>query len=185
GVFRAARFKERPREATGDQWTFVDNPFVGTRELSGLMILMTMVNNWDLRADNTAVFPATGSDGVTELHYVVSDLGASFGRMEDVRFPQSILSLLSWVNWDVHEYQQQRFIDGVHEGRLRLHFRGRLSMPEVPVEHARWFAGLVGQLTPEQIRQAFEAAAATPEQVDGFSARFLAKVRKLRAAVSD
>lgn len=185
GVFRGARFKERPREATGEQWTVFDNPFVGTRELSGLMILMTMINNWDMRPANTAVMPAEGKDGATELHYIVSDLGASFGRMQDVRFPQRIFSMLPWVNWSVRDYQEQRFIDGVHDSRLHLHFRGLSSMPEVPLDHARWFADLVSQLTPRQIRQALEAAAATPEEVDGFSTRFLSKARELRTAVSE
>ena len=185
GAFRAARFKERPREATGDRWTIFDNPFVGTRELSGLMILMAMISNWDLTRANTAVLPAVADDGTKELHYVVSDLGATFGHMEDVRFPRSIFSMYPWTNWNLHDYETQRFVDGVHDGRLRLHFRGVLSMPEIPLDDARWFAGLACQLTPAQVRQAFEEAGATPQEVDGFSARFLEKVRELEAAVAE
>ena len=185
GAFRGARFKERPREVTGDRWTIFDNPFVGTRELSGLMILMAMISNWDLTPANTAVLPGVADDGTKELHYVVSDLGATFGHMEDVRFPRSIFSMYPWTNWNLHDYEEQRFIDAVHDGRVRLHFRGVLSMPEIPLDHARWFAGLAGQLTPNQVRQAFEAAGATPQEVDGFSARFLEKVRELEAAVGE
>ncbi|HEY3885650.1 MAG TPA: hypothetical protein VGL62_10610, partial [Vicinamibacterales bacterium] len=57
GHFRGARFKQHPKsgEDLNQPWTFRRNPFVGTRELSGLMILMTMVNNWDLTPDNHAV----------------------------------------------------------------------------------------------------------------------------------
>jgi hypothetical protein len=35
-----------------------------------------------------------------------------------------------------------------------------------------------------QVRQAFESAGATPQEVDGFSARFLEKVRELDAATA-
>jgi len=182
GRFRAARFKEPPHsEATGDHWTFKDNPFVGTRELSGLMILMTMINNWDVSANNLGVLHDKESG---ELRYVVTDLGASFGHMENVRLPFSIFSTYPWTKWNVHDYQRQTFIDSVHDGRIRLHFRGEVTMPEIPIEHARWFAGLAIQLTATQVRQAFEAAGATPAEVNGFSARFLEKVGDLQTAVS-
>jgi len=51
-------------------------------------------------------------------------------------------------------------IDGVSGGRLKLHYRGRSQslFRSVPVEHARWFAGIVGQLTDDQLRDAFRAA---------------------------
>jgi hypothetical protein len=186
GRFRAARFKERPRgDATDEHWTFTDNPFVGTRELSGLMILMAMINNWDVSSNNLAVLRDTGEDGTHGLRYVVSDLGASFGHMENVRFPWSIFSMYPWTKWNLHDYQEQRFIDSVGNGGIRLHFRGEATMPLIPLDHARWFAGLVGQLTPAQIRQAFESAGATPGEVDGFSSRFLEKVHELGAAVTD
>lgn len=186
GRFRAARFKERPRgEATDLHWTFGDNPFVGTRELSGLMILMTMISNWDITPANTAVLRETDTDGATELRYVVSDLGGSFGHMENPHLPWSIFSTYPWTKWNLHDYRQQRFIESVADGHVRLHFRGEISMPDIPLDHARWFAGLVSQLTPNQVRQAFEAAGATPEEADGFSARFLEKVRELEAAVAE
>jgi|SRR5579872_7146436 len=182
GHFRAARFKERPRDATEDHWTFTDNPFVGTRELSGLMILMTMINNWDVSSNNLGVL-RDAEDG--QLRYLVSDLGASFGHMENVRFPFVIFSTYPWTKWNVRDYQRQPFIDGVHDGRIRLHFRGEAKMPDIPTDQARWFAGLVSQLTAAQIRQAFQAAGATPAEVDGFAARFSEKVRELETAVSE
>jgi hypothetical protein len=182
GLFRGARFKRRPKkeETTDVHWTFLDNPFLGTRELSGLMILMTMLNNWDLTRINTAVLQDKG-----EGHYLVSDLGASFGHMEDVRLPWSLFSMYPWTKWNVRDYQEQRFLDGVHDGRLRLHFRGEVSLPDIPLEHARWFSDLVSQLTPAQIRAAFESAGATPDETAGFAARFEQKVRELQAAVAE
>lgn len=186
GRFRGARFKERSPDlkSTKQNWSIDKNPFVGTRELSGLKILMTMISNWDLDPANLQVLRARNRDGTTELRYAVTDLGASFGHLEDVRFPHSLLSMYPWTNWNLHDYQEQRFIEGVKDGQLKLHYRGEAGFRTVPLEDARWFAGLVSQLTPQQIRAAFEAAAATPDQVDGFSKRFLEKAQELEAATS-
>ena len=86
GRFQVARFEKRPAEIvrTGDSWSFDRNPFVGTQELSGLMILMTMINSWDLGGTrNMTVQKAPGENGAAELKYLVSDLGATFGRMDN------------------------------------------------------------------------------------------------------
>ena len=50
------------------------NSFVGTRELDGLRVLMALMNNWDLKTSNNAIYEAGA-----EL-YLVSDLGGTFGR---------------------------------------------------------------------------------------------------------
>jgi hypothetical protein len=55
-------------------------------------------------------------------------------------------------------------------------------MRTVPVEHAKWFAGVVGQLSDEQLRDAFRAAGATDEEVNGFAARLRQKINELKAA---
>lgn len=88
-----------------------------------------------------------------------------------------------WTKWNVRDYQEQRFLDGVHDGRLRLHFRGEVTLPDIPLEHARWFSDLVSQLTPGQIREAFASAGVTPEETAGFASRFEEKVGELRTAV--
>lgn len=186
GRFPGAGFKERSPDLTNTKqhWSVDKNPFVGTRELSGLLILMTMISDWDLNPRNLEILEAHNPDRTTELRYVVSDLGASFGHMEDGRPPHSLLSMYPWTMWNLQDYQKQRFIEGVKDDQLALHFRGNVDFRTVPIEHARWFSGIVSQLTPAQVRQAFEAAGATPQEVDGFSARFLEKVRELQQAAA-
>jgi hypothetical protein len=39
----------------------------------------------------------------------------------------------------------------------------------VPVADAQWIGGLLAQLTPQQIRDAFRAAGYQPAEVDGFA----------------
>ena len=180
GRFRIARFEKRPAEIvrTGDGWSFDRNPFVGTKELSGLMILMTMTNSWDLGGTrNMTVLKAPGENGAGELRYLVSDLGATFGRMDRAALVRHR------TKWSLEDFRKQKFIDRATKEFLDLHFTGDGAIDLVPMAHARWFAGLVTQLTAEQLRQAFEVAGATPEEVDGFSARLLEKINLLNSAV--
>lgn len=179
GRFAKARFSRLDPDIaeTEDEWTFRENPFVGQQELSGLMILMTMLNNWDIRGEaNNAVVRAATPNGAQERRYLVGDLGATFGRMGG--------RISNHSKWNLEDYQAEGFIEKVEDGVVHLDYDGIESdMDRVPLEHARWFASLVSQLTHDQVRRAFEAAGAVPAEVDGFSQRFMAKVRELQAVV--
>jgi hypothetical protein len=184
GTFKGARFERRPKniERTKIAWAWGDNPFVGTKELSGLGILMTMINNWDTRrvSKNNIVLRVTAGDGTIEDWYIVEDLGSSFGKMG--RYPY----LTKRNRWDLEDFKAQKFIDGVSGSTLDLHYKGGArSINKIPLEHARWFAGLASQLNERQIRSAFEAAGATPAEISGFSARIMEKIRELQSAVDD
>src|SRR5207245_10551047 len=76
GIVHAARLK---RKAHGIKkianWDWFQNPFVSTKELNGLRVMMVLMNNWDLKEINNAIDVVDG-----EQRYVVSDLGASFGK---------------------------------------------------------------------------------------------------------
>lgn len=179
GTFTRARFARRDPSVTptDEEWTFHENPFVGSKELSGLLILMTMINNWDIRGSaNNDVVRVKTADGGLEQRYMVGDLGGTFGRMGG---PISARS-----KWNLADYKAEGFIEKVEGGVVHLDYDGFDSkMDRVPLEHARWFASLVSQLTPEQVRRAFQASGATPKEVEGFSARFVEKVAQLQAAV--
>src|SRR5580700_4201377 len=59
-------------------WQWRESPFANTRELNGLKVMMAVINNWDLKDENNAIY-RNGSDRI----YMVSDLGASFGTDRD------------------------------------------------------------------------------------------------------
>jgi hypothetical protein len=181
GTFQEARFEKRPKDLkrTDIRWAWGDNPFIGTKELSGLRILMTMLNNWDTRrrSKNNLVVEIQRDDGRIEDWYEVGDLGSTFGHMA---------SLVHRTEWNLAEFKKQKFIDRVNGETLYLHYEGgSKSMNEVPLEHARWFAAMAGQLTENQVRRAFEAAGATPAEIDGFSSRVMEKIRELQSAVGE
>ncbi len=177
GRFRDARFRWRdpatPR--TDEEWTFKQNPFVGSREMSGLHIVMTMINNWDIDgARNNKVLRASGPDGRAERWFIVSDLGATFGRMGGGR-------VTDHSKWTLAHFREERFIDKVDKGMLYLAYDGYDPYIErVPLEHAKWFAGLASQLTGEQVRRAFEAAGATPAEAAGYTTKVMQKIAMLR-----
>jgi hypothetical protein len=179
GNFLNARFRHKDPAIvrTDEDWTLRKNPFVGGRELSGLMTLMTLLANWDIGGTrNTKVLRVTDRDGPVELRYAVTDLGASFGRMGG--------RLASHSKWKLADYDAEGFVEKVEGEELHLDYDGlEPGVDHIPIEHARWFASLLAQLTPAQVRRAFEAAGATPDEVEGFTKRVVEKIAELQAAV--
>lgn len=180
GSFSSAMFERRPddiaRRAT--PWSWDSNPFAGTKELSGLAILAVMLNNWDAKLDNNNVLGMWADESHSQVYewYIVADWGGTLGKMG---------GFMSHSKWDLDAFQKQGFIKGVSGGRLQLEYSGKGGniLKSVPLEHARWFAGIVSQLSDEQIRDAFRAAGASQMETNGFSARIRAKINELQAAV--
>jgi hypothetical protein len=180
GRFRSARFRRRNpnMERIGDGWAFERNPFFGRQDLSGLMILMTLINNWDIEGPrNNAILRVTTPEGSLEHWYIVADLGAAFGRMGGVVSNHS--------KWNLADFLTERFIERVSRDGLDLDYDGLdPSLDVVPLEHARWFAGLASQLNETQLRRAFEAAGASRAEIEGFSVKLTTKITELSAAVA-
>jgi hypothetical protein len=180
GRFADARFERRPTdiERLSKRWGVDDNPFVGSKELSGLLIVVALLNNWDFRPENTGVLRVSAG-GVREDRYVVTDVGTAFGRMDDSFFRRH-------SRWNEKEYQADRaFIRRADRTTLELHYRPNgVDRARVPLRHARWLAQFTDQLTELQLRQAFAAGGASRAEADAFTTRLLEKIRELRTALS-
>jgi hypothetical protein len=59
--------------------------------------------------------------------------------------------------------------------RLRLEWIGK----NIPRDHVKWLGQLFGQLTPDQIRDAFRAAGYSPQEVDEFAQVVLGRIAEL------
>ncbi|MGH9800233.1 MAG: hypothetical protein ACRD82_07700, partial [Blastocatellia bacterium] len=179
GSFTNGMFEKRPEEIArrAIPWEWDSNPFKGTKELSGLAILNAMLNNWDAKATNNNVLGMYDDDGKVIDWYLVADWGGSFGKMG---------GFTSHSKWDLDDFTKQAFLDGVSGSQIKLHYSGKMgsSLKAVPTEHARWFAGIIGQLTDTQIRDAFKAAGASSAEVEGFSRRIRQKINELKSAVA-
>ena len=159
GTFSRASFRLRGdgSKRAEERWTFEKNPFVDTPELSGLAILMTMLCNWDIQGPrNNRILMVDG-----EEHYIVSDLGSTFGKMGAFPVPRS--------KWNLEDFKKEEFIEKVDNGQVDLDYEGYGGINKVPVEHARWFSRLASQLTDEQLRAAIKASGASDAEIAGFA----------------
>src|SRR5688572_22779074 len=76
-----ARFRPKlPHlERLGEYWLWADNPFSGTPELKGLLVIMLMLNSSDLKDDNNSIYSvAEPWDGASRW-FVARDVGATLG----------------------------------------------------------------------------------------------------------
>lgn len=191
---RGARFE--PRRANverGPEWDWNDNPFKGTRELSGLKILMILLNNFDARAPNNRIFYVSNTRRGQEARYVVTDLGATLGKADGLGGRRTKNNLKDFLS--------TRFVLGVDEGKVKFdydtrptglgaitvfyppYYRGEVkkekAMRGIPVEHARWIGGLLSRLTDEQLRDAFRAARYDGATMDGYVQSLRARINQL------
>jgi hypothetical protein len=133
-----------------DGWHWDKNPFVGTQELSGLLLINVLIANFDTKASNNRVQTVTYQNGQVENWYMVSDIGGTFGKSDTVASSK----------WNLKQYAKEPFIENHSSKSLRLFFEGRGSknFRSIPLEHAQWIDGLIGSLTRAQIEDAFRAA---------------------------
>jgi hypothetical protein len=162
GSFTNVRFEARPDEwKRAGEWKWKQNPFVSRPEYQGLKIMMALINNWDLKDSNNVIIKERGDD---ELRYVISDLGATFGHASTT----PIFWRITRSRNNPEKYAKSNFFEKVKGDRVVLHFGGknRGLLNDVRVNDAQWIAGLLSQLTDQQIRDAFRAANYTPSQVN-------------------
>ena len=173
GTFYNVRFEARPENLKrAGEWQWKKNPFVGTPELQGLKVMMALINNWDLKDSNNVIL----KDG-NELHYAISDLGATFGHASTTplfwRFTRS--------RNNPTNYAKSNFFEKVKGNRVVLHFGGKNSglMKDISIQDAQWIASLLSQLSDAQLRDAFRAANYTPDQVDLLTRTVRARTNQL------
>jgi hypothetical protein len=165
GTFKNVRLEARPENVERlETWKWKNNPFIGTDEFQGLKIMMVFFNNWDIvDVQNKKLLVETGKG--KELQYIISDLGATFGRLGNNNFP-IFYRLGRSVNKPSH-YNKSRFVKDVEDGRVILAYKGknRSLFKNITVYQARWLADLLVQLTDKQIEDAFRAANYSPGDI--------------------
>jgi hypothetical protein len=196
GTLHNARLK---RSAKGLEkvgiWQWASNPFVGTRELNGLRVLMALINNWDLKDLNNAVYQEKRNDAAegAEQIYVVSDLGASFGTT-GVTLP------VDSAKGNLDAYKHSKFISNITPDYVDFGAPSRPTLIEtfnlpmfihrvdmrwigrhISRADAKWMGQLLGRLSPEQIRDAFRAAGYPPQEAIEFATVVQGRIAELNA----
>jgi hypothetical protein len=166
---RDVRFERRDDGFEEDgNWSWKENPFVGTRDLDGLKILMALLKNWDVKSTNNEIARrVVGSRPGLRIYYV-SDLGASLGQtgtwlhkiplFSDL--PASYFFASSKAKGDPESFAEEKFIKGVEDGKVIFYHRrarGRSMLKDISVGSARWMGGLLGQLSNKQLADAVRA----------------------------
>ena len=155
GTYNNVRLEARPKGVErGERWDWQDNPFADSRELRGLKIMMALINNWDLKTGNNIILETGGRH-----HYVVSDLGSAFGKMAFTsgwflnRFGRSVDEPAAFMKSKfINDVTDDGFVDFAYNGK------GAGLLDDITPADAAWVAGLLGQLTNNQLDDAFRAA---------------------------
>ncbi|HZH31894.1 MAG TPA: hypothetical protein VEY11_14105 [Pyrinomonadaceae bacterium] len=180
GTFENVRLEARPEHIKRlDEWKWADNPFSGTRELRALIIMMAFLNNWDIKdANNKVLLVPNLKTGETRLHYIVSDLGATFGR---VKVDAPVIWRIKRNRNDPADYAADPFLEDVTDGRVFLFYKGKSQrmFDDLRVEEAAWLGGLLAQLSDRQIGDAFRAANYTPGEVLLMTRAVRARIKEL------
>ena len=194
GRIAEARFARKPKgQKKIGIWKWKDNPFTGSREFNGFRVMMALMNSWDLKDENNAVFEdsRTGQD-----LFLMSDVGATFGT-----------NGLSWTHarskGNVESFKGSKFIEkttdttvsfgtpkppiarlieaaGIGEAkdyvnRVGMEWIGK----DIPRQDARWIGSLLKQLSHQQLVDAFRAGHFPPDQIDAYVELVESRIQEL------
>ncbi|HEY1404864.1 MAG TPA: hypothetical protein VGB05_12095 [Pyrinomonadaceae bacterium] len=178
GTFQNVRFEARPANIEREgAWEWEQNPFVGTRELQGLKVLMVLLNNWDTKDENNVLLAVPTESG-TELRYAISDLGATLG--DTGKWP--LLWRFTRSRNDPKGFGGDKLIDEIKDdGRVDFEFSGkkRGMFNDISVEQAQWIGILLSRLSDRQIADAFRAANYSRAEVRTLSRAVRARINEL------
>ena len=193
GTFENARFElDEPgvvKHFDEHSWAWNDNPFVGTRELNGLKIVMMLLSNWDnkdvrdvARGSNTAIFEYRMDRDVLEARYLIIDWGATLGTWGN--------NVLSRGRWDCDAYaaQTDQFVLGMDGGRVLWGYKGQRTADAVmgiTREDVQWLYKYVGGLTDDQLAAGLRASGGTESEIADFTKALRTRLDKLREVGQD
>jgi hypothetical protein len=167
-----ARFRQKDPDLHGlkaeGSWSYYRNPYVGTRELNGLLTLQAMLGNSDLKDQQNVIYTLADPFEGTRRWYVARDLGQSFGRTGAIDAPRG----------DPAVFEETPFIKGVAGGRVEFHYEGRhrVLFEHIRPSDVRWVCSQLKQLTDQQWADAFRAGGFAKPVADRFIRRMKQKI---------
>jgi len=166
-------------------WSWEQNPFVGTRELQGLKVLMALINNWDLKTENNKIVRASkksGGERDVQIYYV-ADVGGTLGKTGSFfnRLP-GLGNAPAGTKGNPSGYASQAFIDGVKDGQVVFHYKGKdpKALHGITVENARWMGNLLGRLSDKQLSDAFRSAGFDDSDVATYVRAMRSRINELK-----
>jgi hypothetical protein len=169
-------------------WAWNDNPFLGTRELNGLKIIVMLLSDWDtkdrrdvVRGSNTAIFEHRVARWRREARYLITDWGGSMGRWGG--------NIVTRGRWDADGFAAQtpHFITAVdgHDGVVTFGYTGQRTADVaagITVEDVRWLYRRLSRISDAQLRDALTASGANDEEIERFTPALRDRIDQLGRA---
>ena len=149
-------------------WKWEENPFIGSRPYEGLIVLMMMFNNTDLKNSNNTLYERKRGGEVERL-YVVRDIGAALGDTQPIAPRKNHLP----------SFERHPFILGLNDGYVEVANKSpyaKLVKNRTRPADVVWAANLLGQLSDKQMAEAFRAGGYEASAANRF-------IRKLREKI--
>jgi len=160
------RPKLKELEELGD-WSWQENPFVGTKPYQGLLVVLMAFNSSDLKNSNNSLYEFKPKDGRHERWYVVRDIGTALGET----------ARLTPKRNDPDIFAREKFISSVHDGFVEFSYHGwhqELFKDRMTPADVRWGCELLSKLTDRQWDDAFRAGGYDPAT----AGRFIGSLKK-------
>jgi hypothetical protein len=174
GIVREARLERQNGEKKLSNWSWYQNPFVGTQEFNGLRVMVALINNWDLKENNNDVYDASASLGRTG-----NSCSRSRGVMTDY-VETEFIKKVTPANVDLVMHSRPFFLAIFNFPYYRTRTRMESVARHIPIADARWIGNRLGQFSPEQIRDCFRAAGFSPDEVEGYSGIVMQRIEALK-----
>jgi hypothetical protein len=187
GSFADARFELRREKGVkkidGEQsWSWMENPFIGSKELNGLKVIMMLVSNWDnkdvrdiKRGSNTAIFQTKTGIGL-EDRYLITDWGGSMGKWG---------GYITREKWDCRGFHSQTkdFVKGIKGDQVEFGYTGQHSdsfKVGIRASDVQWVTQYLARITDNQLREGLQASGATGEEVECFTKSLRDRINQLK-----
>jgi hypothetical protein len=175
GGQKPGRFRPKlPGMDNRGAWSWHQNPFVGTDPYGGLLALMMLLNESDLKDDNNVLYEVDPSLVASSAHrwYVVRDLGAGLGETGRIAPRRG----------NPFVFAKTRFVLGEEGGFVLFDFHGRHEelVQHVTTANLHWMTNLVSRLSRRQWRDAFRAGGYGPSATEAFIETILEKIAEAK-----
>jgi hypothetical protein len=164
-------------------WAWNDNPFLGTRELNGLKVIVMLLSDWDTkdrrdvaRGSNTAIFEHRIGRFRREARYLITDWGGSMGRWGS--------NIVTRGRWDPAGFEAQTptFVTGVEDGFVKFGYVGQRTADVaegIQTSDVRWLLGYLGAVSDHQMADALRASGAADDELAAFGGALRARINQL------
>ena len=165
-----ARFRPEHKKVLDKvgEWGWQSNPFRATPAHRGLMVMMIMLNNSDLKSAQNVIYDLKQPREGAQRWYVVRDLGHSFGETGKFRADRN----------DVVEFETEAFTKGVENGKVKFNWSGfhKELVSDLAPGDVHWTCERLGRLSDRQWADAFRAGGYDPALAERYIRRFKQKI---------